>query len=358
MHGFNFAKIKKILIVKLGSVGDITQTLPVAAVLRANFPTAEIDWITEEPSYTLLTTNEYLDKILVFPRYNWQNLLKRKEFKPVWKGFKQYFAELKSEKYDLVFDFHDIFRSGLVTKMTDAPLRWGYGTREGNKYFLTKTFPTPAKSLHTVDKHLSVLQKIGLPKARVDFGFKRLARPEFLKTEKPFVVIHPYTGWRTKNWPLVNYLMVARKLADQGFQVYFTGSRADASQIEKPLVREAGIVSLAGRTTILEFIGLTQRATLFIGGDTGPLHIAAANCPVLAIMGPTSVTKSGPYGQKDGVIRIEMDCLGCNRRYCPHNRCMKKITPDMVITAAQNILNPKETAKESVLRRIGPVDRG
>lgn len=332
----------RILIVRLSSIGDIVHTLPAAGVLRKNYPHSFLEWVVEEPGAPLVEMNRYLDRVIVFPRYRWRKLRRNKEWGVFFRELRSFVHKLGSREYDLVFDLHNILRSGIITGFSRGKTRWGYGSREGNKLFLNRTFSSGwDRRIHPVERNTRALASADLEVADVDFGLPELPLPPEYYGIEPFVIIHPLSRWPSKNWFLLSYRELARKLVQAGYQVVVSGSQTEAQLVEETMQGEEGVTSLAGLISLAEFTALAQKAALFVGGDTGPLHIAAAcGTPCVAIMGPTLPEIFGPYGQEQNAITASsLDCLGCQKRKCPHQKCMQKITVDEVLEKSLSILD-------------------
>ena len=157
-----------------------------------------------------------------------------------------------------------------------------------------------------------------------------------------FAVLHPFTSWSTKNWPLKKYKRLTdRFVNDHQLKVIFTGSKADRIPIEKITDNNNNIINLAGEINLLELAYLFSKASLFVGGDTGPMHLAAARrIPVIALMGPTNPSRNGPYGDNNVVIQKNIDCTNCWNKNCDkQNQCMELITVDEVFSATKKFLD-------------------
>ncbi len=331
---------QKILLVRLSSLGDLVQTFPAASVLRENYPQARLDWVVEEKYRPLIQANRNVDEVIGVPRDSWGKLFKQGRLARLFAEVRGFRKELRNKNYDLAFDFHNILRSGFITSFSGAETRWGYGSREGNGFFINHRFPYSwNKEVHAVDQHLLALESIGLKGEEVDFGFKDLPLPPDFPGEEPFVLIHPRTRWNTKNWPISRYVEVGKKFASLGFSVFFSGSKDDGVFIEGELKNIKGLQSLAGKYSLGEFVAIAQKASLFVGGDTGPMHVAvAAGTPVIMIMGPTSEKRFGPYRRESSVAKAQLDCLGCGKRNCAQPICMEQVTVEMVWDAAREKL--------------------
>jgi heptosyltransferase-1 len=211
-----------------------------------------------------------------------------------------------------------------------------------------------ARGRHVIEQNLSVaesvLQSMGIPPPRRAIAVdSRCILPRDSQTEcrieqrlaesgiREFIILNPGAGWGAKRWPAERYGEVARKLAAQGLR-----SILNYGPGEEELVRAAGTASsgtaLAMSCTITELIALTRRARMFIGGDTGPLHLAAAlRVPVVAIYGPTDPARNGPYGTHSIVLRSASSLTNHARRIAPDEGLLE-IDGNTVVAAAEKLL--------------------
>lgn len=360
----NLAQIKfllrdrlKILLVRLSAIGDIIHALPVVWSLRNRYPTAEISWLVEDKFAELVSLNPYLDKIIIMPRQRWTKTAQSSKwaaFRLIWRFFK----ELKSAQFDLVIDLHGILKSALPVGMTRAAARYGRAdAREGSTFFYNHKIKIPLEIKHKIERHLYLAeQALGFEYGKIEFGLKTgpVERAKITHLlieqgveEKGFVVINPYTNWKTKNWLMERYQELAARLVKElNYQVIFTGASGERAGIEQIIDQSGqGVFNFAGLVNLRELAELYQRAKLYIGGDTGPMHMAVAvNIPVIAIMGPTNPLEFGPYGAEHIVLQDQnLSCINCWKRDCPYQlECMSNITTEQVLKSAQHLLGVKQ----------------
>ena len=351
----------KILLVRLSAIGDVIHALPVARLARERYPDAVISWLVEDRVADLVALNPYIDNIIAVPRTRWQKDFRENKGQ-VLRDIKEFFQDLQSYNFDLVVDFHGIFKSALPTGMTRAPLRYGRADgRELSTLFYNKKIRIPDYVTHKIDINLYLIKEIlGIKSNEIDFGIKPGEREkekidrllaQYSLQERPFIVINPFTTWESKNWFLERYVELAKRLQKElNYDIIFTGSPGDREEIQEALKdNPAGIYNLAGKTNLRELAELYRRAVLYIGGDTGPMHLAVAvGLPVVAIMGPTDPGKFGPYGSNNIVIRDDsLSCLNCWQRNCKRDKlCMKNITVEKVFQATRNYLLKRESIGE------------
>ena len=160
---------------------------------------------------------------------------------------------------------------------------------------------------------------------------------------KPIALLCPLTRWPTKNWPMSQFATLAEQLSDE-FQVVFSGSPADRSEIDQAIAQNDGLASinLAGRLSLIEFFALVARSGVVITGDSLPMHVASAfDRPLVALFGPTNEDLVGPRNRSARIIRADRDCQRCyRRRRCPR-ACIGAITVDEVCSAIRGVLGPQ-----------------
>jgi lipopolysaccharide heptosyltransferase I len=330
---------ERILIVKLSAIGDIVHCLPAVTQLRNTFKEAQIDWLVEEKNRTVIDISRLSVGVIPINIKQWRNHFG-------WNALIQIVTSIKkirAAQYDCVIDFQGLIKSGVLTYLSGAPCRIGF-SRAALKEPLaslcyTKTV-TP-NSVHIVDQLQELLSPLGLS-ARLRGGplFASKKAHEAIKHQLhdigDVVVINPGGGWITKRWPKERFIELARQLANKGLPVVVTyppGEKEWATHIS--LHSESGIYTIG--TTLEELVALCARARLFVGGDTGPMHIASAmGVPVVALFGPTDSGRNGPVGKEDQVVERSLSCRPCHKRdRCPldHWNCMEEISVERVLDA-------------------------
>jgi heptosyltransferase-1 len=308
----------KILLVKPSSFGDIVQALPVATGLRRHYPGAEIHWLTFSTYEPLLRGHPAIDRLVV---------LDRRDLRPSrWPRLLRWVRALRAEKYDLVLDLQGLFRSGLLTWLTRAPVRLGLATaREGSTFFYTETIlepPPPAQ-----EKYLEFLRHLGI---RPDpFAFELTPPPLAVAGLEAgrYAVLHPYSRWRTKLWPWRYYQEVVDALPGVRFAVIGEGPWF-------PLFGDH-VLDLRGQLSLPQLMAVLKEAAAVVSTDSGPSHLAAAlGAPTLALFGATDWKKTRPIGPRVTLERYPAPCSPCLKRTCPQKIpmvCMSEITPAHVV---------------------------
>lgn len=336
---------RNILIVKLSAIGDVIHALPVAHALKACYPQSCITWVVEKPAYDLLTNNPDIDEIIIFDKPKFKSL----------GGLLRHGAELarllRSRKFDLAIDLQGLFKSGAIAWLSSAPERLVYcNTREGS-HLLSKRVCGQYASGHVVDRYLDVARHLGCKVEQPVFNIQisddeaqkatTIAAHAGLKLDQPYVVLAIGANWPNKCWPLLHFAKLADKLYSDNIIPVLVGGPKEKQAYEE-IVGQTGIppIDLVGKTTLKQLAYIIRKARAFLGGDTGPMHLAAAlDIPVIALYGPTDTIRNGPYGSKHIALTVTSDCAGCWQRQCPKNvECLAHISVEAVYHAMKEAL--------------------
>jgi lipopolysaccharide heptosyltransferase I len=329
----------KILLIRLSAIGDVIHALPVAKATRERYPKAEITWIVEDKAKDLVIGNPNIDNIIILPKKEWKREFKDKKWLTLKKA-RSFFKELQKHQFDIALDVHGLFKSALTAYLSGAKKRVGPANgREGSTLFYHQKVNLPTEEIHQIDRNLQIAQGIDVQADDVSFDIillpeekRRVAQilEELgIEDKRVLVTINPYTSWSSKNWLNQRWAEVADNLIKNlNCEVIFTGGPADRAGVNEiiDLMKERSH-NLAGRTNLKELAGIYDRADLFIGCDTGPMHLAAAmGTSVIALFGPTNPKTHGPYGDNNIVLRGDTQCKCCWKRVCQHDKeCMKAI---------------------------------
>ena len=349
---------KKILIVRLGAIGDVIRTLPALNSLRRKFPENYIAWIVEEKSQSILAGHPQIDELIILKRDKWQKqILDINTFFATIKEVLFFLRDLRKKRFDLVFDFHGIIKSGIIGLLSGARERVGFRgkfTREFNFLFNNHRISLPEGRLNRVERNLRLLSYLGVDEDARDaifplFPEDRAAIDTFFQRYvnlrgKPLVAIHPGSSTKTgfKRWDSFKYARLADKLIEcyrATLILTWSGEEIEIVKDIKSMMKNDPIIACA-TSTLRELAELIKRCDLYIGGDTAPMHIATFNnIPVLAIFGPTDPVENAPYGKnRHIIIRRDLPCSPCRNRKCPTRECTEVISCDEVFQAAEELL--------------------
>ena len=352
--------MNRLLIVKPSSLGDILHAFPLATALKEAFPQARIDWIANSEFVPLVSRHPAVDRVLAFPRRDFG----RGTF---FGKMAALLSALRELPYDAVIDAQGLLRSALLARMArrsagSAPLLGFQSAREGAPLFYARRVPipeTPDAPLHAVPRNLLFLEALGLPAglpSREPFLCLRygdaeqsrvsdLLREAGLLPGEPFIAIHPGARRDSKRWPSAYFSELIRSLSRGGApRAVLVGDRSEAALLEEIAVRTGlPVPQLPGRVP-LDLLPLAlSRAILFIGNDSGPLHMAAlAGIPTLSFFGSSDPRRTGPFGepQRNHVMREPLPCSPCGdfRKFCAHMTCQVSLTPGEAYRQALRLL--------------------
>lgn len=344
----------KVLVTQLDHIGDAVFAIPALRALRGVFLDAEITVLCASWSADLVEACGYVDRVMVFDA-PWfaDRRLRRSAKRLVRQGLR-----LRKEHFDLSIDFRGDMRHIALAYLAGIPARAGYGITGGE--FLLSLAPGYPGEENAVQRNLTLVKALAeAVSAATGTGDERLelrVKPEAAASveglvqelglgDRPIVVIHPGAGSPTKKWSVDRYAAVADALKEAGnVDLVITGSAGEtdlARRMRSFMNSEATV--LAGRLSVGELAALLKQAALFIGGDTGPLHMAVAlGVPSVALMsGTNDPAVWGPFpvpGKEVRVVKSDVDCAPCGLDDCPTLRCMDGIEVTRVVDSAVDLL--------------------
>jgi len=352
----------RVLIIRLGGLGDVVNTLPAVRALRQELPAAHLTWLVEEPSAALVAANPDVSEVIVLPRRRWSGMLPRPWLWPcAVSEATRLLHTLRRQGFDLLLDFQGNLKSGILARVTGVPRRIGFtpgASRECNSLFMTELVQPPSERIARVEKHLTLVRRVA-PTAFYSRPEIRLspedeaATDDFLQraglAEKRIVGIHPGTSpfGAFKRWPTERYGEVAARLGERlGTTTIVTWGCGEEALAEAVVASARGHATRAPALTPTQLAALMKRMDLFIAADTGPLHLAALlNRPVVALFGPKDPAIYGPYDCPSVIVRKELPCSPCTRRRCAHVRCIMEISVNDVCAAAEQLLARSKSAQ-------------
>lgn len=352
-------QIERILVVRLGAMGDVIHTLPAVQALREAFPNAMIGWLIEERWAELLCAagvprrgarspqRPLVDWVHTVDLRGWKKSLLTvttvQQIARVWN-------DVRSVHYEVAVDLQGAIRSAIFARCSGARAIWGAAVPWETPASLWYSRPVITRGTHVVDQNLSVVEalaqrKFASPHAKLPRDCAAEQRVGKILAEagtRDLALLNPGAGWGAKRWPAERYGLVAKSLASEGLR-----SIINYGPGEEELAREAEAASAGAavllKSSITELIALTRGAKLFIGGDTGPMHLAAAlRVPVVAIFGPTNPARNGPYGTRSIVLRNPASPT-THARHSDPDRGLLDISVEDVVSAARELLHDAAT---------------
>lgn len=331
---------RRILITRLSHIGDCILTMPVLNALRARFPKAFIGWVVESSAAPLLRKHEALDELIVVRRGWW------KSPSSVWR-IRQ---KLRQHKFDTAIDPQGLTKSALLGWLSGATTRIGFAGQEGRELsrWLNNRLVARTK-MHVVDRSLELLQPLGIERPNVQFrvpidDISQTMADGYLRQQAlagGFAIVNPGAGWDSRLWPAEKYGHVARYLGTKMSlpSVVVWAGEKERQMAEQIVAGSAGHGRLAPRTSLLELASLLKRARLYVGSDTGPMHLSVAvGTPCVSLHGPTLAAQSGPYGEGHVAVQETYHAGSSRQRRRAGNESMQAIRTDRVCEACDHVL--------------------
>jgi len=347
---------QKILVLRLTAVGDVIRTLPAVKALKEHNPSSFITWIVEEPSRALLESQPEVDEVILFPRKRWTKGIR--SLRRIWDTFGEiqgFVEDLRRRKFDVALDFHGILKSGVLSFLSGSPKRIGYdrrSTKEGNFLFSNVKVMLPKHRISRFQRNLALLKGMGVEMGGTKYHLHvpsedREYMGSFFKASsafvnRPLIAIHPGTSRKAlfKRWMPDQYAQLSDRLVRElNASVLFTWGNEELEWVEgiRNQMKEPSL--LAPKTESLTQLGeLYRNCDLYVGGDTGPMHIASLmGIPAVVIYGPTDPVENEPLGNHIKV-RKEVGCNPCHEYSCKKLDCIKAVSATEVFEAAKEIL--------------------
>lgn len=344
-------------------MGDVVRTLPSLAAIRAAYPRARIAWLVEQGAQGVLRDHGDLNEVIVFPRLELTTALRGFQLRGASQIFTQFVRELRARKFDLVLDFHSIAKSGLLALLSGAGQRIGYAApygREVSWLFANHrvqvssssslSSPTQSSKTSRYNRNQALVEYLGIdphvggqPLVASNAARSRIALA--MGQETSAILIHPGTskGASYKRYPAQSYGALARNLkAQTGIDCLVTRGvgREERELADEIVTASKGAARLAPEThEVGDLVALIEAAQLFVGSDSGPLHIASlVGTPAVQILGPTNPIENTPReGSEWERVHVPVACSPC-RRGCAQATCMEIIPHELVAQAAVGLL--------------------
>lgn len=353
-QSFDAGRGPRVLIVRMGAMGDVLHAMPAVAALRERHPEWFVGWVIEPRWEPLLRVQDAASRGAAMPLVDRTFLAAAREWKKHPLG-RETIADIsalrlamQAERFDLCVDMQGLIRTAVIGRMAGAERFVGRARpREGPARWLYKE-RVRARAPHVIEQGCELLgAAVGetLSPVRVTLPVDEVAEASLsqkLASDKPIVLLAPTAGWGAKEWPAERYGAVAEALGHAGFRVVVNASSAEEPTAKAVVAASDGCaVALPG--TMAELIALVRRVEMVIAGDTGPLHLAAAlGKPVVALFGPTDPLRTGPYGTRSRVLRHAESRTDHSRHAAPECGLLQ-ITVDEVVSAAFELLQTVKT---------------
>ncbi len=336
---------RKILVVRLGALGDIVLTIPAQQLLRRSFPDARFHWLAEPPYRPLLECVPGIERVWTADTKAWRSSVAKARTLP------RLVSSLRAEHFDEAIDFQGLLKSALLARLSGADRIRGFARREVREkaasLFYTDRITTSRARRHQVLHHADLVDPpacsgdisarfpLILPQEIEDRLSDRLHR---IVSEPP-LLLNLGGGWETKRWPPERFAELGRRVERQlGIPVLFTIGPGEEELARRALAAAGAPRERCLQTGLLELAALCRESRMMVAGDTGPLHLAVAlGLPTVAILGPALPWRTGPFEPADEVVLHSRRCPHPYRRVCRDHFCM-----DI----------PAEVVFEAVVRRL------
>jgi lipopolysaccharide heptosyltransferase II len=343
--------VRRLLLIKPSSLGDIVHAMPTLAALRTRFPYAEVTWLVKRQWAPLVEVIGGVDHVCTVG----MGL----------SGWLGRISELRSARFDVVVDLQGLFRSGAMAWLSGCGRRIGFANaREGSSLFYTQLVEVPDGPRHAVDRYLLVAEALGAKRPtqpRFEFvdrpqdrqAVERILTRSGVPASLPWIAINASARWETKRWPPQHFAEAADRLSrEHACPIVFIGGATERPETQAVMaLMRTKAIDLTGQTPVGLLPCLLRQATVLITNDSGPMHIAAAvGTAVVALFGPTDPRKTGPYGQGHLVLSHTVECSPCFSRDCSRAvrlECLLEVKPDQVVQAVQQQLNRSPTQRSS-----------
>ncbi len=351
----------RILVIKLRYLGDVLLTTPLFDALKAHFPDAFLAAAVNRGTEDMLTCNPAIDKIFTVERDASPLRDLRKQLPLV--------REIRRFHFDLALDLTQNDRAAFLAWLSGAKKRWGYRLKRENPLRRTLLFTdliSPRKNLHILERHLEMARALGCaplsakPKlywsAQDQMESEEILEKNGLAGDLPYIVLHAASNALHKVWTAEGYAALCDALWEKmGIRtLLISGRDEEESRLNRTIcaLAKCAPLNLGGRLSLKQTAVLLSRAVLFVGIDSGPMHMATAvDTPVVAIFGPSRPWRWGPWGREQIVVQKAWDCVPCGKKGCRNeggeSRCLVELTPEEVLPVVENRL-------EQILRQPSP----
>ena len=329
----------KILIIRLGAVGDVIRTIPVVDYLSKRINNPEISWLVEDRASNLLIDYPLIKNLYIIPRKKYYKIIST-------------IQQIRREKFDVVLDFHGLLKSGLMSFFSGVKVRIGFhkkNSKEFNYIFNNIHAPALPEKITRIEKNFYLLKaflddvsipeelevSINIEKEKEHYinNFVSPLKKEF----KYLIGVNPFVSkaGRYKEWPLEYYAklinILNNKLKNTCFIITWGPGELEKAQKLISLVKNKNVF-LAPKTDMKELAVLLKHFSLFITGDTGPMHLASIlGTLIVAIFGPSDVEINRPWGKNNIVVYKDVGCNPCRNKSCKNLKCLKEVTPEFVL---------------------------
>jgi lipopolysaccharide heptosyltransferase I len=337
-HAGARAQTMNFLIVRLGALGDVVHAIPAAAALRAALPDARIDWLVEAKHRPIVDLVTVVDRVVPLEGRTiraWADAVRR----------------ARLVRYDVAFDFQGLMKSAVLARASGAARvagfsMWHLREKSARPFYSEIDDGAGDEGGHVIQKNLHLLKVVGIETAHVEFPIADVASPALDEVRREigsgaFALLNPGAAWPNKRWPPSRFGEVAAFLRDvRGLPSIVLWGPGEQSLAQGVVSSSGGAARCAPSTEVADVVALCRQAAVIVSGDTGPLHIAAAvGTPAVALFGPTSPLRNGPWAPADVTVSRFESC-GCHYERKCHEAawCLESIGVAEVTAGIQHRL--------------------
>ena len=336
---------KNILIVRTDRIGDLILTLPLAGLIKKQYPDCKVSFLVRDYTKNIVSNHPHIDEVLVLKEINGNVILSDN------------INLIKQRNFDNCIVVYPRFQISLIIFLSGIKNRIGTGYRWYSFLFNKKVYEHRKNAeRHELEYNLNLLEKLeiknSVTESNVGYDLKvdesslkdvtKILVDEKLDLQKPIIIVHPGSGGSSVDLPINKFAELISKLDDDDYQIILTGSKSEIGLCEK--IKSSGKVkNMAGRFNLDELTALISKSVMFISNSTGPIHIAAALGKYTVGFYPKIVSCSkerwGPYTNRKLVYEPQIDCKNCSREQCEKLNCMDSIDMTKVYSDIKNVLN-------------------
>ena len=339
------AEPKNILIVRTDRIGDLVLTLPLAGLIKKQYPNCKISFLVREYTKNIVNNHPFIDDVIV---------LKENDDKV---SLFDNLNIIKSKKFDICIVVYPTFVLSLIMFLSGIKNRIGTGYRWYSFLFNHKVFEHRKNAeRHELEFNVNLLEKLNIKnnvdEKNVSYDLRvnqsslnivdKILADEKIDSSKPILIVHPGSGGSSVDLPVNKFAELVKRLDDDNYQIILTGNKSEADLCEK-IKSSSKAKNFAGKFNLDELTALISKSVMFISNSTGPIHIAAALEKFTVGFYPKIVSCSkerwAPYTNKKLVYEPNTDCKNCTREQCEKLNCMDSIDITKVYNDIKNVLN-------------------
>lgn len=349
------SRVKKILIIKMSSMGDVIHTFPAVTDVLQAIPNLQIDWVVEEAFADLPPLHPGVHRVIPIALRRWRKNIFHRQ---TWREIRKFLKSLRRVHYDYIIDAQGLGKSGFITLLAKGKkhgLSW-LSAREPWVSLCYNQRIRIEKDQHAIERgRLLFAQSLGYEKPRSDLDYGLVLAdfcplPSFLQNKSPYCLFFHATTWTTKQWPLSHWINLAQKMAEKGYYIVLPwGNDKEHKQAQQIATAHSNCFVLPP-LRLSDLVPIIQHAAWVTSVDTGLAHLAAAlNKDAMVLYGPTNPDKIGTMGKNQIHIMSPKSCSPkCSRNdciYADQATCMAQIKDDIVDNKFTYLQEENETIR-------------